>query len=123
MRRHCRSCPPARTDAELPEIGQHHGGAAILEAAGRVEPFQLEERPEIIPLLLHQRGAAFAQRNRLGDLERQRGPVPPQRSLAAVDFIARDAGLRTDQQRLLSVGAPARNVERIAVAALGFDVE
>src|ERR1700692_860955 len=55
-------------DAELPEIGQHHGGAAILEAAGRVEPFQLEERPEIIPFLLHRRVASFPLRNGSGDL-------------------------------------------------------
>lgn len=112
-----------RIDAKLPEIRQHHGGAAILEAASRVEPFQLEERPEIVPFLLHQRGAAFAQRNRFGDFHGQRCLISPERSHAAVDFIARDAGLRTDQQRHLPVGAPARNIQRIAVAASGLDVE
>src|ERR1700730_16875376 len=75
-------------DADLPEKGQHDRRAAVLEGAGRIEPFQLEERTKVAPSLLDERRAALTQRDRLRDIDRQCCPVPPERSGAAVNVVA-----------------------------------
>ena len=47
----------------------------------------------------------------------------PNGSGVAIDVFSGDAGLRVDQQRLLSVGTPARHIQGKARAAARFDVE
>jgi len=54
----------------LAEIGQHDGRAAILEAAGGIEPFELEEGAMITLRLLDERRQPLTHRYRIGDLER-----------------------------------------------------
>ena len=51
---------------------------------------------------------ALSHRDRIGNLDRQRGRVAPQRSLARIDHVAPDSGQGGDHQRRARVGTPAR---------------
>ena len=91
----------------------HDGRAAVLEAAGRREPFELEVRPAASPWMLHERRTALAHRHRFGDLDGEGCGISPKRAHSRADVAASDAGQRRDHQRPTLVGAPARLGKRV----------
>ncbi len=95
---------------------QHDAGAAVLEAAGRHEPFALQQCRRAVQRAADQRGAALAHGDRIVHLHRQRRAISPEAARGGVDPSAGEARERRQQQRRAIRSAPARLVQREGLA-------
>ncbi len=111
-----------RVDPLLAQDRQHHGRAAILEAAGGGEPFELETGVAAPPGPAHQRGAALPERDRIGHRHRQRRRVAPEGAPTRVDLSPADPRQVGDHQRTARLGAPARRLDRVGRPGGGVEI-